>query len=91
MVLATATEFGPDMLRTKEDFEAAVSVPSPDPLVRADMVFFETPSGGAVFSVGSISWFGALARDDYDNDISRITANVIRRFANPEPFTPPEA
>lgn len=27
-----------------------------NPLVRADMTFFETPSGGAVFSTGSISW-----------------------------------
>ena len=32
-----------------------------DPAVRADLVFFETPNGGAVFSTGSISWFGALA------------------------------
>ncbi len=86
VVLASATDFGPDMLRTKEEFEAAVAVPSPDPMVRADIVFFETPTGGAVFSVGSIAWFGALARNDYDNDIARITANVVRRFAAPEPF-----
>ncbi len=86
VVLASATDFGPDMLRTKEEFEAAVAIPSPDPLVRADIVFFETPADGAVFSVGSISWSGTLARNAYDNDIARITANVVRRFANPEPF-----
>ena len=29
------------------------------PKVRADMVFFETARGGAVFSVGSINWLGS--------------------------------
>ena len=91
VILASATEFGPDMTRTKEELQASTSVPSPDPVVRADLVFFETPAGGAVFSVGSISWFGALARSGYDNDIARITANVVRRFADPTPFALPES
>jgi len=91
VILASATTFGPDMLRTKEEFEGSVAFPTPDPYVRADMVFYETPSGGAVFSVGSISWFGALARNGYDNDVARITENVVRRFAEPEPFEPPDA
>ncbi len=91
VVLASATTFGPDMLRTKEEFEGSVLFPTPDPMVRADMVFYETPNGGAVFSVGSISWFGALARDGFDNDIARITANALRRFADPEPFPMPTA
>ncbi len=89
VVLASATEFGPDMLRTKEEFEGSVASPTPDPYVRADIVFFETPNGGAVFSVGSISWFGALARNGYDNDVAKITDNVLRRFADPTPFEPP--
>ena len=88
-MLASATEFGPDMLRTKEEFGGSIAFPTPDPFVRADMVFFETPGGGAVFSVGSISWFGALARDGYDNDVARITTNVLRRFVDPTPFAPP--
>ena len=50
VVLASATAFGPDMIRTKEEFEAAVNAPCPDPLVRADIVFYETPGGGAVGS-----------------------------------------
>ena len=91
LILASATEFGPDMTRTKEELQASTVVPSPDPVVRADLVFFETPAGGAVFSVGSISWFGALARNGYDNDIAQITANVVRRFADPLPFSPPES
>ena len=89
VVLASATGFGPDMTRVKEELQAWTSVPSPDPVVRADVVFFETPAGGAVFSVGSIAWFGALARNGYDNDVARITASVVRRFADPTPFEPP--
>ena len=45
------------------------------------MVYFETPNGGAVFSVGSIAWRGCLSYDNYDNTVSRVTANVLRRFA----------
>ena len=51
------------------------------PFIRADMVYFETPNGGAVFSVGSIAWRGCLSYGDYDNNVSRITENVLRRFA----------
>ena len=43
----------------------------------ADMVYFDTPSGGAVFSVGSISYTCSVIVDDA---ISVITGNVLRRF-----------
>jgi N,N-dimethylformamidase len=55
------------------------------PKVRADMVFFTTPGGGAVFSVGSINWLGALGWAAYDNNVSRVTENVLRRFMDPSP------
>jgi N,N-dimethylformamidase len=66
----------------------------PDPTrtqdpIRADMTFFETDHGGAVFSVGSIAWAGSLSHDGYDNNVSRVTANVLRRFDDPTPFVPP--
>ena len=57
-----------------------------NPNARADLVFFETPEAGAVFSVGSIAWAGSLAWNDYDNNVSRITENVLRRFVDPSPF-----
>jgi N,N-dimethylformamidase len=50
------------------------------PNVRADMVYFETPRGGAVFSVGSINWLGSLGWNRYDNNVARVTDNVLRRF-----------
>jgi N,N-dimethylformamidase len=56
---------------------------------RADMVFFETPGGGAVFSVGASVWCGSLADRGYDNDIARIAGNVLRRFVDPTPFVLP--
>ena len=49
-------------------------------LVRADMVYFETANGGAVFSTGSITFCGSLSHNQYDNNISRIVENVLRRF-----------
>jgi len=91
LVLASAERFGPDMMKTKEEFLATVPPDPADPDVRADVVFFETPRGGAVFSVGSIAWAGSLAQNDYANDVSRITRNVIRRFLDPTPFARPES
>ena len=55
-------------------------------IIRADMCFFETPQGGAVFSTGSIAWAGSLSHKDYDNNVARITANVLRRFVDEAPF-----
>lgn len=72
-----------------------VNVTTPDitgsqsPLCRADLTFYETPSGGAVFSTGSIAWCGSLSHNGYDNNVSRITANVLRRFMDETPFTMP--
>ena len=88
LVLARADDFGDDMLRTKEDFLSTMPQ-FDDPNVRADMVFFECPRGGAVFSTGSIAWIGSLAHNAYDNNVAQITGNVLRRFLDPEPFPPP--
>ena len=60
-----------------------------NPEIRADMTFFETPKGGAVFSTGSIGYAGALGVNRYDNGIARLTTNVLRRFADPTPFEMP--
>jgi N,N-dimethylformamidase len=55
-------------------------------LVRADLAFYETPAGGAVFSTGSIAWCGSLSHNGYANNVARITGNVLRRFMDPAPF-----
>lgn len=48
--------------------------------IRSDMVLFETSGGGMVFSVGSINWYGSLGWDAYENNVARLTWNVVKRF-----------
>jgi len=50
--------------------------------VRSDFVYFTTDNGGAVFSVGSMTYAGALAWNDYNNNIATITTNVLQAFAS---------
>ena len=45
------------------------------------MVYCEGPNGGTVFSVGSISWCSCLSYRGGDNNVSRVTENVLRAFA----------
>ncbi len=49
-------------------------------LIRADMVYYEAPLDGAVFSVGSITFAGSLSHNNYNNNISQITNNVLNHF-----------
>jgi N,N-dimethylformamidase len=56
------------------------------PLVKADMVYFEYPNDGAVFSASSISWCGSLSYEGYENNVSRITGNVLKKFASDDPL-----
>lgn len=58
-------------------------------IIRSDLTFFETPQGGAVFSVGSMNFIGALPVDGYDNVAARLIVNIVRRFADPAPLPPP--
>jgi N,N-dimethylformamidase len=53
------------------------------PMVRADMVFFTTAQGGAVFSPGSIAWGSALPCMGYENSVSRVMKNVVDAFLKP--------
>ncbi|MBM4409041.1 MAG: LamG domain-containing protein, partial [Chloroflexi bacterium] len=85
LVVATATGFSDLYQHAIEEVPMSNSLQGGtiEPRVRADMVFFETPNGGAVFSVGSIAYAGSLLINAGDNDIARITANVLRRFLDP--------
>jgi N,N-dimethylformamidase len=57
-----------------------------NPLIHADMVFYETAHGGAVFSFSSQCWCGSLSHQGYDNNVSRLTGNVLNRFLDPTPL-----
>lgn len=54
---------------------------APRDLIRAEIVYFETERGGAVFATGSITFCGSLSHDGYRNNVSRMLGNVVARFA----------
>lgn len=54
----------------------------PHRFVRSDIAYLEYPRGGAVFSAGAISWRSCLSAYGYSNSVSRVTENVLRRFAD---------
>jgi N,N-dimethylformamidase len=60
---------------------------SQDFQVRADVTLFGATNHGAMFSSGSIAWGQALPCNGGDNEVSRITANVVRRFMQAGPVT----
>lgn len=88
LVIARSEDHTEEMMIGKEDMPAAnYMIGGPDnPLVHADMTFFETANGGAVFATGSITWSASLPWKGFDNNVSKITRNVLWRFMSPEPF-----
>ena len=54
--------------------------------VRADLAYFPTANGGAVFSTGSIAWVCALSHNGYRNNVSQVTGNVLSRFLDAKPL-----
>ena len=88
LVLATSHGHSENTMEARENFGGtSPGLGGPlNPSVRADMVYFTTPDGGGVFSTGSIAWCGSLSHNGYDNDIARITGNVLRRFLHDAPL-----
>ena len=60
-----------------------------NPRVKADIVFFETPSGGGVLSTGSIAFVASLPHNGGDNNVSRLIRNALDRFLDSTPFRCP--
>jgi N,N-dimethylformamidase len=58
------------------------------PKIRADITYFTTAAGGGVFTTSAIGWSGALPVEGYVNAAARLTGNVLRRFASPDPLDP---
>jgi N,N-dimethylformamidase len=61
-------------------FNRMVGKPRAHSGIRAHMICGFGPSGGGLFAVGSISFLGSLYCAGYDNDVSRIVENCLRRF-----------
>lgn len=82
IVLATSERHDDHFMLFNEEliFPMIGTLGSTSPLVRSDMVYYETSGKGSVFSVGSINWNNSLAWDGYNNDVAQVTENVIREF-----------
>jgi hypothetical protein len=88
--LATAAVLVLLLAGRRDEFAAALSaaaawVLAVDARVRGDIVYFPTPNGGAVWSASSIAYCGALSHNNYDNNVSKLTKNVLDRFVADEP------
>lgn len=81
-ILATATGFSDSYQHVVEEVASSDSRQggTVSPYVRADMTYYDGPNGAAVFATGSIAWCGSLSQNNYDNPVSLITGNVLRRF-----------
>lgn len=93
LVIASATGFDDSYVLANE--EVLVNRPTVvghlTPLLRADLVFFETASGGAVLSTGSVAFAGTLGDLPHDNDVARLVRRAVDRFLDPAPFLPTDA
>ncbi len=82
-ILASSFDRGETFVLVPEEQLTHITTWSGEPiadLLRADMVYFETGGGGKVFSTGSITFCGSLPHNNFDNNISRLIANVVGEF-----------
>ncbi|KAI1771449.1 hypothetical protein F4818DRAFT_204416 [Hypoxylon cercidicola] len=82
LVLATSTGHSDDFGIAIEDLEfpALNTLGTQTNLIRSDIVYYVGSGGGAVFSVGSINWYCSLAWDAFENNVAKLTGNVIKGF-----------
>lgn len=84
VILARSEGHQPHFVAVPEELLSHVNTvtgEAPRDLIRAEIVYFETERGGAVFATGSITFCGSLSYDGYRNNISRMLGNVVTRFA----------
>jgi len=83
VVLASSEGHGEDFVLVPEEMLTHLTTLPGQPageLLRADMLWHATGAGGAVFSVGSITFCGALPCGGFENDVSRLLENVFGRM-----------
>ncbi|KQV74368.1 hypothetical protein ASC61_04770 [Aeromicrobium sp. Root344] len=88
LLLATSGPFSDGyLLAAEEVYETLPGLGGTEnPRVRADIVLCPIEGGGAYFSVGSIAFSGSLSYNAYDNNVARMTGNVLQRFLRKEPI-----
>ena len=77
VILARAVPTSREFFRTFEDGCGS----APNPLVRCDITLWNTPWGGNVFSLGSVTATGCLPVNKGNDDLARLP-QLLRRFVN---------
>lgn len=87
-LLASSENHTPNYLRVVEEifFNLPYYGGPDDPEARGDIVYYKLQNDGAVFSTSSIGYHGSLPYNDYDNNISKMTKNVLDEFMKDEPL-----
>ena len=83
VVLASSETYPDHFVLVPEEILSHQKTRTGDPvseLIRSDLIIFQTPNNGYVFSVGSITYCGSLPSNGFENNISKLTQNVIERF-----------
>ena len=83
VVLARSEDHGPSFMCVPEEVLshfATVTGEPPKDLVRAEIVYATLPGGGHIFTTGAITFCGSLPWNGFDNGVSTMLENVVRRF-----------
>lgn len=88
IIVGVSQQFGDEYMHVVEEintsslFEGGTT----NPMVRGDVTLMHYPQGGAVFSTSSMVWSGGFYHNNYDNDMTRITENVLNAFISDKPL-----
>ena len=92
-ILARSGPLPSHFITVLEELNSHLHTSSGEPaedLKRGEVLAFDLPGGGAVFAASSITWCGSLWKDGaFQGPVSRMTENVLRRFALPGPVAGP--
>ncbi len=83
VILASSENHGEDFILVPEEMLTHITTlpgTPADELIHADMVWIENANGGCVFSTGSITFCGSLPHNNFDNNVSRLLLNIVRRL-----------
>jgi N,N-dimethylformamidase len=84
VVLARSEGHGPSFLGVPEDILTHTLAVGGKVEIEAHMAYGCNDAGGQIFSTGSITFCGSLSHDGYNNPVSRVLENVVRRFSGEE-------
>ena len=82
-VVAASEGHGPSFETTYEELLTPGVIdggPRPHGGMRSNIVYGLDENGGGLFSVGSITFCGSLSHNGYDDNISRLLKNCLRKF-----------